>query len=98
MCIVKLKLNQLFAYFDVRTKRGRQCCVLIPALPFQEKIINIIIHNVYFFKVRADDKFCSYHKTKEENIERETHEREEERERERERERRERERERERGR
>ena len=59
MCIVILKLKQLFAYFDVRTKRGPQCCVPIPALPFQEQIINIIIHNVYFLKVRADDKYSS---------------------------------------
>ena len=59
MFIVIIKLKQLFAHISVRTKRGPKCCVPIPALPFQEKNINIIIHNVYFFKVRADDKFCS---------------------------------------
>ena len=59
MCIVILKLKQLFAYFNVRSKRGPQCCVPIPGLPFQEKNNNIIIHNVYFFKVRADDRFFS---------------------------------------
>ena len=59
MCIMILKLKQLFAYLDVRTKRGPQCCVSNRAFPFQEKNINIIIHNVYFFKTRADDKFCS---------------------------------------
>ena len=59
MCIVILKLKQLFAHMGVRNKRGPHKCVLITSLPFQEKIINIIIHNVYFFKVRADDRFCS---------------------------------------
>ena len=60
MCIVILKLKQLFAHISVRAKTGPQCCFPIPSLPFQEeKIINIIIHNVYFFKVSADDNFCS---------------------------------------
>ena len=49
MCIVILKLKQLFADMGVRAKRGPYLCLLITSLPFQEKIINIIIHNVYFF-------------------------------------------------
>ena len=59
MCIVILKLKELFAHIDVRAKTGPQCCVTIPALLFQEKNIIFIIHNVYFFTVRADDRFCS---------------------------------------
>ena len=35
MCIVILKLKQLFAYIDVRAKKGPKYCVLIPALPSQ---------------------------------------------------------------
>ena len=42
MCIVILKLKQLFAYLDVRTKRGPQCCVSNRAFPFQEKNIMFI--------------------------------------------------------
>ena len=59
MCIVILKLKQLFAHIGVRAETGPQCCVPIPPLPFQEKNINIIFQIVYFFKDRADDNFCS---------------------------------------
>ena len=82
MCIVILKLEQLFAHIGVSTERGPKCCVPIPALPFQEKNIIFIIHNAYFLKVRADEKFCSKPETKEENMET-ARERERERERER---------------
>ena len=44
----------------------------------------IIIHNVYFFKVRANDIFCFKSLTNEDITERKTQERERERERERE--------------
>ena len=59
MCIVILKLKQLFAHIGVRAKRGPQCCVPIPSLQFQEKILIFFIHYVYILKVRADDNFCS---------------------------------------
>ena len=48
----------------------------------KETIIIIIIHNVYFFKLRADDIFCFKRLTKEDITERKTQERERERERE----------------
>ena len=35
MCIVTLKLKQLFAHIGVRAKRGSKYCGLIPALPYQ---------------------------------------------------------------
>ena len=54
-----IKAEQLFAHISVHTNRDPKCCVPIPALPFQDKNIIIIIHYVYFFKVRADDRFCS---------------------------------------
>ena len=59
MFIVIIKLKQLFAHISVRTKGALN--VVFPSQPchFKKKIINIIIHNVYFFKGRADDKFCS---------------------------------------
>ena len=43
--------------------------VVFPSQPchFKKNIINIIIHNVYFFKFRADEKFCSLRKPKEES-------------------------------
>ena len=44
--------------------------------------IILIIYNVYFFKVRANERFCSKRKNKEGSMERKT-ERERERERER---------------
>ena len=50
---------EMHVYCDIKSERGPKCCVQIPALPFQEKNIIIIIHYVYFFKVRADDRFCS---------------------------------------
>ena len=37
MCIVMLKLKQLFAHIGVHTKRGPQYCVPIPALLPQGK-------------------------------------------------------------
>ena len=60
MCIVVLKLNQLFAHIGVRTKRGPKCYLFIShPCHFKKKNIIFIIHNVYFFKVRADERFCS---------------------------------------
>ena len=76
----------MFAHIDVRTESSPKCCVLIPALPFQEKIIIFIMQNVYFFKVRADARFYYKRLTKEESTERKTQERKQEREREKERE------------
>ena len=37
MCIVILKLKQLFAHIGVRTEIGPKCFVPIPSLPLQEK-------------------------------------------------------------
>ena len=52
MCIVILKLKQLFAYFNVRSKRGPQCFVPIPGLPFQEK--KIILSFIMFISLKLE--------------------------------------------
>ena len=52
MCIVILKLKQLFAYFDVRTKRSPQCCVSIRAFTFQEKLL--ILSFIMFISLKLE--------------------------------------------
>ena len=52
-----------------------------PILAILRINIILIIYNVYFFKVRANERFCSKRKNKEESMERKTRsERERERE------------------
>ena len=45
-----------------------------PILAISRINIIFIIYNVYFLKVRADERFCSKRKTKEESMERNTKE------------------------
>ena len=52
MCIVILKLKQLFAYLDVRTKRGPQGCVSNQAFPFQENIL--ILSFLMFISIKLE--------------------------------------------
>ena len=52
MCIVILKLKQLFAHIGVRAKRGPQCFVPIPSLQFQEKIL--ILSFIMFISLKLE--------------------------------------------
>ena len=49
MCIVILKLKQLFALISVCTERCSKCCVPIPALLFQEKKISFLSFIMFIF-------------------------------------------------
>ena len=67
MCIVIIKLNSCLhtSVYALREVLN----VVFPSQPchFKKNIINIIIHNVDFFKFRAGDKSSSLRKPKEES-------------------------------